>query len=1635
MSFAGTIKIVSKAKKQFKNSLTHEDWARQKEFSIENRQYEQKKKKMLEKKRAEKRRQRAEEVFLKWTIRKSRYEKVKALLLAQTAARASNMSADGEMDDWEAVGVAAAAGDCMLGIYDIDGGSNDASAVRGKENGSKGKGTELRVERKLESLRTIWYQWSRGRKGDTRHQFMDVAVNAADAQDMSPATQENMKDYATSMRMKDEYVLSALAYTPPLGRPARNQAEEVAEATSKILNSMWNKKMKQAWKECQKKVIKMYHVELEKARAKDEERVRKALEKAQREREREGNAGSKARDVGDEDFDQGSGAGETGSIARLSDEELKDKVLYNMSITKLKYWIRKDKEADDEAAERALDNKRREGNKFHRKWVERKDRCMIKLPKQKAGKGGKKAAPARAPRMDFSVNGIVRPKKREISRTSAEIMLHSGLKYVHAISHQSEKNPNGGDLERSRAALLERGVILKSNFKDVHDGRIEGYEDAKRGGSGTKFSRELRQAKEDRNDSKHFEQWSRQKSRYDAAVRYLEAIDRPLADGSSEDDGSSKGSRQSKSARAQRWRDVGRLLKGIDTNLLPQWAAWSKEYRRFGECQKEWKTFPPKQGEIKGMDVLLKIIKSRRDFDWEAAFSDAVIARARREGKEDDLTPSQRESLLRELKMNKKEVRKFFLDNGCALTLPEVTQMFDAFDADKDGMLSAEEFTSFAKRARVTSLNPTGPFWAELAQKKERQRRDRDGGDARGMNDRSRESYGAHEWREEDKNGCLDRLKELARVNLKALKEARILEEGKPPLAPRLWLDRDAEQDGTDRLTLRWSSSRDDGPVPIFYNLELFDDGKNEFASIFKDPESAGSGGRFNSPLGLYTLKDLEPNTRYNFKITAFNGFGPSVPTYKSFTTLPKAPPRPIVVGMAVTVNKAEVTLSWGETSTMNAALKELHDVFQEIDSDDNGMISEKEFKAATRIPRLREFFEWCCGSDVVFGDFDANNDGKIDFMEFCKRLTKRSSGNTQKYLSVYGDADSGKCTVEGKSSDAGSAVESGTKFELFRCTDGKWDTVTAATHETQWTVTGLTPGQTYQFTVCAFNQDGERGLSSSPVVVNTLMQTPLPPVVANKRTVSGVLRITYPIKLGWNAAPQLDLSSMLAETAALGAKKEKRKTGHIEALRASDPGAVRRAAHENRKNPLRASASISSNTGKDWFKSISDWTSGDKSTEYGTIGVDRSTLKDVFSKYDKDGNGTLEAGELRHFLKDMGMPCNKNAVESCLSAMDVDKDGTVSFPEFHEWWMQHIITYVILVDNGVSDRALAQMGGQLPRGKPSYREFARISDDNPDKPLTRPSLEIARNQLRPNTMYRFAVRVVSRRGYSPISKPLELMTPPGVPAQPVLIEARSREATLKWWPGPGGPAFKYILFMRKASGRDAGGAPWKKCYEGSSNLARITNGLDPNSAYEFRVSAVNRQFVQGEPSIVLPVHTVRKIDEQKKTITSANHIDFFTIDANGDIVTGDTILFSERVFKSISGASDASNTRQKRPPKKAWGNEGSVTLSQSLDTPKLSSKFVTERTVAAVVFKESTVMSNRGGKGGPKRVLSLQVLWSEVSRNSPQAKAYNLKPGAITTRVESELFEFEVLRTRWEQEDARWSRMEELSIAEMDED
>lgn len=62
-------------------------------------------------------------------------------------------------------------------------------------------------------------------------------------------------------------------------------------------------------------------------------------------------------------------------------------------------------------------------------------------------------------------------------------------------------------------------------------------------------------------------------------------------------------------AREREWKRVGRLVKGVDLNLLPQWANWSKSYKRFGECQNLWNDMPPTvpTGGTSGFAVIVRL--------------------------------------------------------------------------------------------------------------------------------------------------------------------------------------------------------------------------------------------------------------------------------------------------------------------------------------------------------------------------------------------------------------------------------------------------------------------------------------------------------------------------------------------------------------------------------------------------------------------------------------------------------------------------------------------------------------------------------------------------------------------------------------------------------------------------------------------------------------------------------------------------------------------------------------------------------------------------------------------------------------------------------------------------------------------
>ncbi|KAH7516282.1 probable calcium-binding protein CML25 [Ziziphus jujuba] len=72
---------------------------------------------------------------------------------------------------------------------------------------------------------------------------------------------------------------------------------------------------------------------------------------------------------------------------------------------------------------------------------------------------------------------------------------------------------------------------------------------------------------------------------------------------------------------------------------------------------------------------------------------------------------------------------------------------------------------------------------------------------------------------------------------------------------------------------------------------------------------------------------------------------------------------------------------------------------------------------------------------------------------------------------------------------------------------------------------------------------------------------------------------------------------------------------------------------------------------------------------ELNTKGVDSKealeNLKDAFSVYDIDGNGSISAEELHKVLRSLGDECSIAECRKMISGVDCDGDGTISFEEF----------------------------------------------------------------------------------------------------------------------------------------------------------------------------------------------------------------------------------------------------------------------------------------------------------------------------------------------------------------------------------
>ena len=98
----------------------------------------------------------------------------------------------------------------------------------------------------------------------------------------------------------------------------------------------------------------------------------------------------------------------------------------------------------------------------------------------------------------------------------------------------------------------------------------------------------------------------------------------------------------------------------------------------------------------------------------------------------------------------------------------------------------------------------------------------------------------------------------------------------------------------------------------------------------------------------------------------------------------------------------------------------------------------------------------------------------------------------------------------------------------------------------------------------------------------------------------------------------------------------------------------------------------------------------------------------------------------------------------------------------------------------------------------------------------------------------------------------------------------------------------------------------WKVVYEGHDNTVRVPVaggasacsgiGLLPNSAYHFRVTGVNVKGMGGVPSESTLCKTAGRSSRVRR-LRPANAHEHFSVECSGDVVVGDTIIFTENII------------------------------------------------------------------------------------------------------------------------------------------
>jgi hypothetical protein len=431
------------------------------------------------------------------------------------------------------------------------------------------------------------------------------------------------------------------------------------------------------------------------------------------------------------------------------------------------------------------------------------------------------------------------------------------------------------------------------------------------------------------------------------------------------------------------------------------------------------------------------------------------------------------------------------------------------------------------------------------------------------------------------------------------------------------------------------------------------------------------------------------------------------------------------------------------------------------------------------------------------------------------------------------------------------------------------------------------------------------------------------------------------------------------------------------------------------------------------------------------------------------------------------------------MDEMDENRNGTIDFEEFNTWWTGDRCSYVVKRDRGLTaeqvNRSLAEVTLSL-KTKVKHSSDSQVVAATASSELNStsqiPLLQAGSmvtscfrgaqrscqiTGLEPNSLYHFRLRATNPCSFSTLSPSLQIMTAPCTPHAPVTIEGQQRSVRLKWYAGPGG-AHKFLLQQQFVEALDAkfdrSAAAFAKRMEGQKSWATVYDGIEtvatvlslyPNSVYRFRVQSINKLGVGSAFSEATQVSTEQR--EGQIELRPSNAEEVFTIECNGDVVAGDTILFQERLY-----ADENDNIVESSGGNGLLSHRGGTNAPSRLDMSVSSigsakrrgggggggtgggakgGSFIGERTVAVTVLKEALGVSRGGetvtGKQQRQwpRKLRMEVIWSTVSRSA--ASKHVLSKGDIIQRNERGLFAFETFRRPWEHDRRRKRANEEM--------